>query len=67
MNTTTATDTDFAAATPKGTVLHIVRDGATHTVCGRHTGVNPRYAHAGSFWTRPVEEATCPKCKREEA
>lgn len=59
----------LSAQTPKGNVWHLVdldRPEATRgaTLCGRNTGVNPRYIVLGADHLGPSERATCTRCLR---
>ena len=50
----------------RGTRLHLAEEGSTTTLCGIAHRVNPRYVTATRF-TLPLEDATCPACKKEAA
>lgn len=50
----------------RGTRLHLAETGSTQTLCGIAHRVNPRHVTATRF-TFPLEEATCPNCKKQVA
>lgn len=53
-----------AVGAGKGRVLHLVELGASSTLCGRETRLNPNYLPAGFGRTRSAAETDCAKCKR---
>lgn len=64
MDTNTSGPDTLSIYTPKGSALHLVREGEALTLCGRPHYLNPRYVHAGMAAGRIVQGApTCAKCK----
>lgn len=55
-------DTLRSIITPKGTALHLVKVGEQYTLCGRHTGLNPKLTSADFSHTTAPANANCGKC-----